>query len=60
MFLELWLRTVSLELWLKIKGKHVAFLELLLGMTSLELWLMMANAHKESLSYGSNWRVLSV
>jgi len=30
---------VFLELWLGIKGKHVAFLELWLGMASLELWL---------------------
>ena len=27
-FLKLWLRIVSLELWLGILGKHVAFLEL--------------------------------
>jgi len=34
---------VSLELWLEIEGKHVAFLKLWLGMTSLELWLGMTN-----------------
>jgi len=54
-FLELWLRMVSLELWLRIEGKHVTFLELWLGMTSLELWLRMADGHVHSLSYGSNW-----
>jgi len=27
-FLELWFRMISLELWLGILGKHVAFLEL--------------------------------
>ncbi|QCD86080.1 hypothetical protein DEO72_LG3g601 [Vigna unguiculata] len=27
-------------------------------MTSLELWLGMADQHEESLSYGSDWRVL--
>jgi len=27
-FLELWLRMVSLELWLEIEGKHMTFLEL--------------------------------
>ena len=32
MFLELWLETLSLELWLEIEGIHVAFLELWLGM----------------------------
>jgi len=26
-FLELWFRIISLELWLGMKGKHVAFLE---------------------------------
>jgi len=31
----------SLEFWLGIEGKHVAFFELWLGMTSLELWLGM-------------------
>jgi len=45
-FLELWLGMVSLELWL--------------GMTSLELWLRIADEHEESLSYGSDWRVLPV
>ena len=59
-FLELWLVMVSLELWLKILGKHVAFLELWLGMASLELWLGMTDGHKQSLSCGSDWRVLPV
>jgi len=31
----------SLELWLGIKGKHMAFLELWLEMTFLELWVRM-------------------
>ncbi|QCE14478.1 hypothetical protein DEO72_LG11g1479 [Vigna unguiculata] len=44
---------VSLELWLGIGVKHVAFLELWLGMTSLELWLGMADEHEELLSCGS-------
>ena len=44
-FLELWLRMVSLELWLRIWGKHVAFLELWLKLASLELWLGMADGH---------------
>jgi len=51
---------VSLELWLRIEGKHVAFLELWFGMTSLELWLGMADGHEHSLSCGSDWRVLLV
>ena len=59
-FLELWLEMVSLELWLGILGKHVAFLELWLRMTSLELWLGMADGHEQSLSCGSDWRVLPV
>ncbi|QCD96908.1 hypothetical protein DEO72_LG6g1618 [Vigna unguiculata] len=54
------LRTVSLELWLGIEGKHVAFLELWLRMTSFELWLGMADEHEHSLSCGSDWRVLPV
>ena len=57
-FLKLWLRMISLELWLKIKGKHVAFLELWLRMTSLELLLGMADGHEHSLSCGSDWQVL--
>jgi len=52
-FLELWLRMVSLELWLGILGKHVAFLELWLEMTSLELWLGMMDEHEELLSCSS-------
>jgi len=59
-FLQLWLRMVSLELWLGIEGKHVAFLELWLVMTSLELWLGMADGHEHSLSCGSDWRVYQV
>jgi len=43
-------RNVSLELWLGIGVKHVAFFELWLGMTSLELWLGMVNEHEEPLS----------
>jgi len=35
--LELWLKMVSLELYLGIEGKHVAYLELWLGMAFLEL-----------------------
>jgi len=62
-------RNMSLELWLGIGVKHVAFLELWLGMTSLELWLgmaslalwlEMADEHEEPLSCGSGWRVLLV
>ena len=62
-------QNVSLELWLKIGVKHVVFLELWLGIASLELWLgiaslelwlRMADQHKEPLSCGSGWRVLSV
>ena len=34
-------QNVSLELWLRIGVKHVAFLELWLRMVSLELWLGM-------------------
>ena len=59
-FLELWLGMVSLELWLGILGKHVSFLELWLRMTSLELWLGMADEHEQSLSCGSDLRVLLV
>ena len=51
---------VSLELWLEIGVKHVAFSELWLGMTSLELWLGMPDEHEKLLSCGSGWRVLSV
>jgi len=51
-------RNVSLLLWLGIGVKQVAFLELWLEMTSLELWLGMVDEHKESLSCGSDWRVL--
>jgi len=51
---------VSLELWLRIRVKHVALLELWLGMASLELWLEMADEHEELLSCGSGWRVLPV
>jgi len=40
-------RNVSLELWLGIGVKHVAFLELWLGMASLEFWLEIANEHDE-------------
>ena len=36
-------QNVSLELWLGIWVKHMAFLELWLGMTSLELWLGLAS-----------------
>ena len=50
-FLELWLGMVSLELWLRILGKHVTF---------VNLWLGMADGHEHSLSCGSNLRVLSV
>jgi len=53
-------QNVSLELWLGIRVKHVAFLKLWLGMASLELWLGMADEHEELLSCGSGWRVLSV
>ena len=53
-------RNVSLELWLGIGVKHVAFLELWLGMASLELWLVMAGEHEELLSCGSGRRVLPV
>jgi len=59
-FLELWLRMLSLELWLGIEGKHVAFLELWFEMTSLELWLRMVNEHEHSSICGSDWRVLPV
>jgi len=59
-FLELWLRMISLELWLKIEGKHETFLELWLKMTSLKLWLGTANGHAHSLSCGSGWRRLPV
>jgi len=51
---------VSLELWLGIEVKHVAFFELWPRMTSLELWLGTADEHEELLSYGSGWRVLPV
>jgi len=45
-FLELWLRMISLELWLGVEVKHVELLELWLGMedeqwTFIELWLEM-------------------
>ena len=40
-------QNVSLELWLRIEVKHMAFLELWLGMTSLELWLGMTNEHEK-------------
>jgi len=43
-------QNVSLELWLGIGVKHVAFLWL--RMTSLELWLEMADEHEELLSCG--------
>jgi len=33
-FLELWLGMASLELWLRVEGKHVAF---------LKLWLKIAD-----------------
>ena len=36
MFLKLWLGIVSFELWLGIKGKHVAFLKLWLVRMSLD------------------------
>jgi len=39
---------VSLESWLEIGVKHVAFLELWLGMPSLELWLGLASFAGES------------
>jgi len=51
---------VSLELWLGIGVKHVAFLELWLRMTSLELWLAMTDVHEKLLSCGSGLRVLPV
>jgi len=51
---------VSIELWLGIGVKHVAFSELWLRMTSLELWLRIADEHEELLSCGSGWRVLPV
>jgi len=38
----------------------VAFLELWLEMTSLELWHGMADGHEHSLSYDSDWQVLTV
>ena len=53
-------QNVSLELWLGIEVKHVAFLELWLRMTSLEFWLKTADEHEELLSCGSGWRVLPV
>jgi len=59
-FLELWLGTLSLELWLGIRVKHVEFLKLWLVIASLELWLGMADEHEEPLSCGSGWRVLPV
>jgi len=40
-------RNVSLELWLGMGVKHVAFLELWLRMASLELWLRMVDEHGE-------------
>jgi len=39
----------SLELWLEMEGKHVAFLELWLRMVSHELWLGMKDEHKSFL-----------
>ena len=51
---------VSIELWLGIGVKHMAFSELWLRMTSLELWLRIADEHEELLSCGSGWRVLPV
>jgi len=53
-------QNVSLELWLGIRVKHVAFLKLWLRIASLELWLGMTDEHEKSLSCGSDWRVLSV
>ena len=53
-------QNVSLHLWLGIGDKHVALLELWLIMTSRELWLGMADEHEDSLSYGSEWQVLSM
>jgi len=53
-------QNVSLELWLGIGVKHIAFLKLCLEMAYLELWLRMMDAHKESLSCVSDWRVLPV
>jgi len=49
-----------LELWLKIRDKHVAFYGLWPIMTSLELWLGIADEHEELSSCGSGWRVLPV
>jgi len=46
-------QNVSIELWLRIGVKHVAFLKLWLGMTSLELCLGIADEHEEPLSCGS-------
>ena len=59
-FLEWWLGTLSLKLWLGIEGKHVVFFELWLGMASLELWFGMANENEHSLSCDLDWRVSSV
>ena len=42
-------QNVSLELWLGIGVKHVAFLELWLRMTSLELWLEMIDETRGTL-----------
>jgi len=53
-------RNVSLELWLEIEVKHVVFLELWFRIASVELWLGVVDEHKEPLSCGSGWRVLSV
>ena len=52
-------QNVSLELWLGIGVKHMSFLELWLKMAFLELWLGMTDEHEESLSCGSNWRVVA-
>jgi len=51
---------VSLDLWLGIEDKHMAFPELWLKMISLELWLGMADEHEHSFSCGSDWQVLLV
>jgi len=49
-----------LELWLRIRVKHVAFYGLWPRMTFLELWLGIADEHEEPLSCGSSWWVLPV
>jgi len=53
-------KNISLELWLGIGVKHVAFSELWPGITFLELWLGIADEHEELLSCGLDWRVLLV